>query len=107
MPDGRLAKETALNSYSSECGFFFRARRRAITTSKSIPCSAGWFAAANFQPKENCVKHWRKRIVGIGRPFRTPNEALEPQDEAVHLRCAQRHSHHRPQQDAHAARSRV
>jgi hypothetical protein len=30
------------------------------------------------------------------RPLRPPDQALEPEDEAVHLRRAQRHLHHRP-----------
>ena len=35
------------------------------------------------------VKYWRKRTIGFRRPFWTPDEALEPQDEAIHLRRAQ------------------
>ena len=32
-------------------------------------------------------------------PLRPPDQALEPEDEAVHLRRAQRHLHHRPAED--------
>jgi hypothetical protein len=38
-----------------------------------------------FNQRKYCDKHWRKGIVGFWRSFRTPDEALEPQDEAVHL----------------------
>ena len=41
----------------------------------------------------------RHRVEGFargGRPLRTPDEALEPEDEAVHLRRAKRDLHHRP-----------
>jgi hypothetical protein len=38
-----------------------------------------------FNQRKYCDKHWRKGIVGFRCPFRPPNEALEPQDEAVHL----------------------
>ena len=34
-----------------------------------------------------------------GRPLRPPDQALEPEDEAVHLRRPQRHLHHRPPED--------
>ena len=34
--------------------------------------------------------------------LRPPDQALEPEDEAVHLRRAQRHLHHRPGQDGQA-----
>jgi hypothetical protein len=33
---------------------------------------------------------------GGWRPLRSPDQALEPQDEALHLRGPQRHPHHRP-----------
>ena len=35
-------------------------------------------------------------------PLRTPDPPLEPEDEALHLRRAQRHLHHRPAADARA-----
>ena len=42
-------------------------------------------------------------------PLRAPDPALEPEDEALHLRRAQRHLHHRPAADAvlHRPRLRV
>ena len=42
--------------------------------------------------------------AGGRRPLRPPDQALEPEDEGVHLRRAQRHLHHRPAEDAPAAR---
>ena len=36
------------------------------------------------------------------RPLRAPDPPLEPEDEALHLRRAQRHLHHRPRADARA-----
>ena len=38
----------------------------------------------------------RPRAPRSGRPLRSPDQALEPEDEPVHLRRAQRHPHHRP-----------
>ena len=40
--------------------------------------------------------------AGGRRSLRPPDEALEPEDEGVHLRRAQRHLHHRPGQDGEA-----
>ena len=40
--------------------------------------------------------------AGGRRPLRPPDQALEPEDEGVHLRRAQRHLHHRPRQDRQA-----
>ena len=39
-------------------------------------------------------------------PFRPPDAALEPEDEAVHLRGTQRHPHHRPCPDGEGPRRR-
>ncbi len=38
-------------------------------------------------------------IAGVRSPFRTPDPPLEPEDEALHLRRARRHLHHRPAAD--------
>ena len=40
-----------------------------------------------------------ERAAGGRRPLRAPDPALEPEDEALHLRQAQRHLHHRPAED--------
>jgi hypothetical protein len=70
-------------------------RRRTTTTSNINPVFRGMLRKIrSLNQRKNCVKHWHQRIIGFGRPFRAPDEALEPQDEAVHLRRAQRHSHH-------------
>ncbi len=42
-----------------------------------------------------------------GCPFRAPDPALEPEDEAVHLRRAQRHLHHRSAADPRPDRDRL
>ncbi len=39
--------------------------------------------------------------------LRPPDQALEPEDEAVHLRRAQRHLHHRPAEDHEGDRDRL
>ena len=41
------------------------------------------------------------------RPLRAPDQALEPEDEALHLHRAQRHLHHRPDPDAGPHRPRL
>jgi hypothetical protein len=70
-------------------------RLGTITTSTINPVFRGMLRKIrSLNQRKNCVKHWHQRIIGFGRPFRTPDEALEPQDEALHLRHAQRHSHH-------------
>src|SRR5437867_3968571 len=51
-------------------------------------------APVSFQQKETCAQYWHQRIVRRRRPFRTPNQAVESQDEAIHLRSAQRDSHY-------------
>ena len=43
--------------------------------------------------------HHHARADRSRRPLRPPDQALEPEDEAVHLRRAQRHPHHRPAAD--------
>src|SRR5262245_8970153 len=43
-----------------------------------------------------------KGSAGGRRSLRPPDEAVEPEDEAVHLRRAQRHLHPGPRQDAEA-----
>ena len=52
-----------------------------------------------------CCLH--ARASGGRSPFRPPDPPLEPEDEAIHLRRARRHLHHRPAADAGAARRGV
>ena len=51
-------------------------------------------------------RHHEAAAGGRG-PLRPPDPALEPEDEALHLRRAQRHLHHRSPADAGAHRDRV
>ncbi len=46
--------------------------------------------------------HHHAPAPGGRRPLRPPDQALEPEDEAVHLRRPQRHLHHRPAEDGAA-----
>src|SRR5207245_9795985 len=39
-------------------------------------------------------------VARSGRPLRASDQALESQDEGIHLRRAQRNLHHRPAKDA-------
>ena len=52
-----------------------------------------------------CRDH--EAVAGGRSPLRPPDPALEPEDEAVHLRGAQRHLHHRPAADPGADREGV
>ena len=56
------------------------------------------------QRKESHGSCLHARAPGGRSPFRPPDPPLEPEDEAVHLRRARRHLHHRPPADARAAR---
>ncbi len=47
------------------------------------------------------------RDDGSGRPLRPPDQALEPEDEDLHLRRAQRHPHHRPAADGARLHARL
>ena len=47
-------------------------------------------------------RHHHEAAAGGRRSLRPPDQALEPEDEAVHLRRPQRHLHHRPPEDGHA-----
>ena len=51
-------------------------------------------------------RHDEAAVGGRG-PFRPSDSALEPEDEAIHLRRAQRHLHHRSPADAGAHRDGV
>jgi hypothetical protein len=35
--------------------------------------------------KENCGKYWSKRVVGSGRSLWSPDQTMEPEDEALHF----------------------
>jgi hypothetical protein len=48
----------------------------------------------------NSIEH--EGIVGGRSPFRTSDQTLEPEDEAIYLWFAQRHSHHRSSEDSEA-----
>ena len=68
--------------------------------------------AARMPPVEgsersmSCVRYLHESAPRSGRPLRSPDAPLEPEDEAVHLSGAQRHLHHRSAEDrAEAARS--
>ena len=56
--------------------------------------------------RSNGRRH-HEAAAGGRSPLRSPDPALEPQDEAVHLRGAQRDLHHRPAADPGAHRHRL
>src|SRR5581483_8780572 len=45
-------------------------------------------------------KHHHEGAARSWRSLRASDQALEPKDEGIHLRRAQRHLHHRPPEDA-------
>src|SRR5580765_4877908 len=49
--------------------------------------------------EENNERYFYEATAGSRCAFRTPNQSLEPQDEALHIRCSQWHSHYRPAAD--------
>ncbi len=60
-----------------------------------------------IQPQEAASAHRVHAPAPRGRrPLRTPDPSLEPEDEALHLRGAQRDPHHRPGPDASSASTR-
>ena len=98
--------------------------QQALTSFKSSPArgpaSPGRaVAAAADSRRPDCRRRWNsetraerdphgehERAARGGRPLRPPDQALEPEDEGLHLRRAQRHLHHRSPEDAPPAAGR-
>ena len=84
--------------------------RPAATTETASACPESDGARPpSARTEEGRAHGCRHHASDAGRrcPLRTPDPALEPEDEAVHLHRAQRHLHHRPAADAAVRRPRL
>ena len=92
-------------------GLFWQTNPRAYS-SLAAGCSARDIAAQGIatRPPTRTTKEisYAQRVnatdAGSGRPFRTSDPLLEPQDGPVHLRGTQPDPHHQPREDAAAVR---
>ena len=70
--------------------------------SRAVPPGSRRFSPPNRIRSHRARHH--EAVAGVRSALRTPDPPLESQDEALHLRRARRHLHHRPRADPGAAR---
>ena len=67
-----------------------------VSASSSASVNEVQASTAQREGDEQLERDRDERPAGGRRPLRTPDQALEPEDEALHLRRTQRHLHPRP-----------
>jgi len=87
IPFRLMARGKTVHFASCRCGRLCESAKANHNNIKLNPVFRGMLREnpRGFNQRKYCVKYWRKGIVGFRCPFWPPDEALEPQDEALHL----------------------